>query len=261
VRACEPLSVENKALQGSAKNSATGRLSQRQSVPKSTLGPGQHRTISRLCCNCRTYQACFRHRRAGWSSDGTTRSEFLMRELLLGVVVCMAQIPESIAFAYLARVRPPVALHSAWIVGLVCALGGGRPGMINGATGAFAAIIATFLEEPGVEGGNGAGIETLFPSVIVAGLLMLGVCYFRLDRFVALLPLPVMIGFCNGLAVVIGRAQLHPFYAPRCDGPASSAGGEAARRRLSTGACTASGYKEGAELGWMVLIMLTAMAG
>lgn len=198
--------------------------------------------------------------RAGWSSDGTTRSEFLMRELLLGVVVCMAQIPESIAFAYLARVRPPVALHSAWIVGLVCALGGGRPGMINGATGAFAAIIATFLEEPGVEGGNGAGIETLFPSVIVAGLLMLGVCYFRLDRFVALLPLPVMIGFCNGLAVVIGRAQLHPFYAPRCDGPASSAGGEAARRRLSTGACTASGYKEGAELGWMVLIMLTAMA-
>ena len=129
----------------------------------------------------------------------------------------MAQIPESIAFAYLARVRPPVALHSAWIVGLVCALGGGRPGMINGATGAFAAIIATFLEEPEVEGGNGAGIETLFPSVIVAGLLMLGVCYFRLDRFVALLPLPVMIGFCNGLAVVIGRAQLHPFYAPKCE--------------------------------------------
>ena len=156
----------------------------------------------------------FRHRRAGWSSDAITRSEFLLRELLLGVVVCMAQIPESIAFAYLARVRPPVALHSAWIVGLVCALGGGRPGMINGATGAFAAIIATFLEEPEVEGGNGAGIETLFPSVIVAGLLMLGVCYFRLDRFVALLPLPVMIGFCNGLAVVIGRAQLHPFYAP-----------------------------------------------
>ena len=140
--------------------------------------------------------------RAGWSSDGVTRSEFLLRELLLGVVVCMAQIPESIAFAYLARVRPPVALHSAWIVGLVCALGGGRPGMINGATGAFAAIIATFLEEPDVEGGNGAGIETLFPSVIVAGLLMLGVCYFRLDRFVALLPLPVMIGFCNGLAIV-----------------------------------------------------------
>ena len=148
--------------------------------------------------------------RAGWSSDGVTRSEFLLRELLLGVVVCMAQIPESIAFAYLARVRPPVALHSAWIVGLVCALGGGRPGMINGATGAFAAIIATFLEEPDVEGGNGAGIETLFPSVIVAGVLMLGVCYFRLDRFVALLPLPVMIGFCNGLAVVIGRPNPSP---------------------------------------------------
>ena len=228
--------------------------------PQAAPSSGQRRPISRLCCAGRTYQAFFRHRRAGWSSDAITRSEFLLRELLLGVVVCMAQIPESIAFAYLARVRPPVALHSAWIVGLVCALGGGRPGMINGATGAFAAIIATFLEEPEVEGGNGAGIETLFPSVIVAGLLMLGVCYFRLDRFVALLPLPVMIGFCNGLAVVIGRAQLHPFYAPKCDDSTSSAGGEAALRRLSTGPCTASGYKEGAELGWMVLIMLTAMA-
>ena len=118
---------------------------------------------------------------AGWS--GERRMEFFMREMLLGIVICMAQIPESIAFAYLARVRPPVALHAAWVIGLICAVLGGRPGMINGATGAFAAIIATFLDEPTTEGGNGAGIETLFPSVMVAGVLMLLVwVHRRADR-------------------------------------------------------------------------------
>ena len=71
----------------------------------------------------------------GWRGD----AQFYGREILLGIIICMAQIPESIAFAYLARVRPPVALHAAWIVGLVCSCFGGRPGMINGATGVFAA--------------------------------------------------------------------------------------------------------------------------
>ena len=70
---------------------------------------------------------------SGWYA--TPRLAFYGREVLLGIIICMAQIPESIAFAYLARVRPPVALHAAWVVGLVCALLGGRPGMINGATG------------------------------------------------------------------------------------------------------------------------------
>ena len=100
--------------------------------------------------------------RKGWRE--VPPAQFYMREVLLGVIICMAQVPESIAFAYLARVRPPVALHAAWVIGLVCALLGGRPGMINGATGAFAAIVATFLEEPTVAGGNGAGVELLFPS-------------------------------------------------------------------------------------------------
>ena len=83
---------------------------------------------------------------------------------------------------------------------------------------------------------------------------------FKLDKLVSLLPLPVMIGFCNGLAVVIGRAQLHPFHAPRCGEVASDASTTGHGRRLATGACTASGYKEGAELGFMILIMLSAMA-
>ena len=101
---------------------------------------------------------------------------------------------------------------------------------MNGATGAFAAIVATFLEEPATPGGNGAGVELLFPSVMLAGVLMLGVWALHLDRFISLLPLPVMIGFCNGLAFVIGRAQLHPFYAPVCPpgGAANVTGGASA---------------------------------
>ena len=108
---------------------------------------------------------------SGWSE--APRMQFYVREVLLGAIICMAQIPESIAFAYLAHVRPPVALHAAWVIGLLCALLGGRPGMVNGATGAFAAIVATFLPLPETEGGNGEGIELLFPSVMLAGVLML----------------------------------------------------------------------------------------
>ena len=188
---------------------------------------------------------------------------FYGKEILLGIIICMAQIPESIAFAYLARVRPPVALHAAWVVGLVCALLGGRPGMINGATGAFAAIVSSFLEEPLTAGGNGAGVELLFPSVMVGGVLMLAVWGLKLDRLITMLPLPVMIGFCNGLAIVIGLAQLHPFNAPPCttDGGAAAVGGAHRTRELSASgtSCSDTGFKQGPELWWMMLIMLTAM--
>merc|ERR1719395_434071 len=93
-------------------------------------------------------------------------AEYVSREAMLGVTIAFAQIPESVAFAFLANVKPPVALHAAWMVGLICSLFGGRPGMVNGATGAFAAIISTFLPE------SGEGIEYLFPSVILAGIFM-----------------------------------------------------------------------------------------
>ena len=197
--------------------------------------------------------------RAGWKAEPAL--QFYGREVLLGVIICMAQIPESIAFAYLARVRAPVALHAAWVIGVVCAILGGRPGMINGATGAFAAIVATFLAEPDRPGGNGLGVELLFPSVIIAGVFMLGAWAMRLDRFISLLPLPVMIGFCNGLAIVIGRAQLHPYNAPVCGAiSANASSGSAAHRLLSaSGPCTESGFKEGPELWFMLLIMMSAM--
>jgi len=155
--------------------------------------------------------------------------EYVSKEIMLGVTIGFAQIPESVAFAFLANVKPPVALHAAWMVGLFCSLFGGRPGMVNGATGAFAAIIATFLPE-------GKGVETLFPSVMFAGLLMLVVGCAGLSKFILLLPAPVMIGFCNGLAIVIGLAQLHPFQ----DSDTHE-------------------WKTGAELGWMIGIMFASM--
>lgn len=163
-------------------------------------------------------------------------SEYVTREVLLGLTICFAQIPESVAFAFMAHIKPPIALHAAWVMGFVCSIFGGRPGMVNGATGAFAAIIGTFIPQGGT-GQNGEGIELLFPSVIFAGVLMLFVYAFRLARFITILPAPVMIGFCNGLGIVIGVSQLHPFTDP-----------------------ATHGWKTGWEMAWMLIICFSAMA-
>jgi len=171
----------------------------------------------------------------GADQDGWTK-EYVVREVLLGITICFAQIPESVAFAFMAHVKPPIALHAAWIVGLICSLFGGRPGMVNGATGAFAAIIGTFIPNAGT-GKNGEGVELLFPSVMLAGVLMFVVSATKLSRFITLLPSPVMIGFCNGLAFVIGLAQLHPFKDP-----------------------ATHGWKTGSEMVWMLIICFASMA-
>lgn len=183
----------------------------------------------------------------GWrpSAKDSTAWEFYTREVLLGVTIACAQVPESVAFAFMAHVKPPIALHAAWIVGFICSIFSGRPGMVNGATGAFAAIIGNFVVNEGA-GNNGEGIETLFPSVILAGVIMCFVSYFNLSRFILLLPTPVMIGFCNGLAIVIGLAQLHPFFeADETD--------EHGRRLFGKA-------KTGAELWFMLLICFSSMA-
>eukprot|EP00929_Paragymnodinium_shiwhaense_P111605 TRINITY_DN7990_c0_g3_i1.p1 TRINITY_DN7990_c0_g3~~TRINITY_DN7990_c0_g3_i1.p1 ORF type:complete len:618 (+),score=164.36 TRINITY_DN7990_c0_g3_i1:80-1933(+) len=171
----------------------------------------------------------------GGMMEGVT-AEYVTKEVLLGATIGFAQIPESVAFAFLANVKPPIALHAAWMVGACCSLFGGRPGMVNGATGAFAAIIATFLPEPKEQGGNGEGIETLFPSVMLAGVFMFIFAALDFSRFILLLPAPVMVGFCNGLAIVIGLAQLHPFV----DADTHE-------------------FKQGTELMWMLITTLVSM--
>eukprot|EP00929_Paragymnodinium_shiwhaense_P111604 TRINITY_DN7990_c0_g2_i1.p1 TRINITY_DN7990_c0_g2~~TRINITY_DN7990_c0_g2_i1.p1 ORF type:complete len:612 (+),score=187.06 TRINITY_DN7990_c0_g2_i1:83-1918(+) len=172
---------------------------------------------------------------SGGMMEGVT-AEYVTKEVLLGATIGFAQIPESVAFAFLANVKPPIALHAAWMVGACCSLFGGRPGMVNGATGAFAAIIATFLPEPVEQGGNGEGVETLFPSVMLAGVFMFIFAALDFSRFILLLPAPVMVGFCNGLAIVIGLAQLHPFV----DADTHE-------------------YKTGMELLWMLVTTMVSM--
>ena len=139
------------------------------------------------------------------------QAEFVKTEVLLGITICFAQVPESVAFAFMAHIKPPVALHAAWVVGLICTLLGGRSGMVNGAEGAFAAIISTMVAEPDIPGGNGAGIELLFPSVMCAGAFMLLIWLTGGDRLITLMAASIMDGFCCGLAIVIGLSQLHPF--------------------------------------------------
>ena len=187
-----------------------------------------------------------------------SRAEVWLREVLLGIIICFAQVPESIAFAYMAHVRPPVAMHAAWVIGLVCGIFGGRPGMVNGATGAFAAIINTFLSKPDTPGGNAKEIETLFPSVMVAGVFMMVIWGLGLERLLKNIPQPVMLGFCNGLATVIGLAQVHPFH-QACPEKAPEPGER--RRRLNPfdALQPECGWRQGPELLWMLGIALVAM--
>jgi len=131
-------------------------------------------------------------------------------EVLASIVVGFAQIPASVAFAALANVPPDVGLHAAWIVGLINALFGGRPGMINGSAGALASVTCNY-----VVAGSSKGIEELFVSVSLAGLIISIGAAFNIGRFLSLVPATVMIGFCNGLAIVIGSAQLAWFQDPK----------------------------------------------
>ena len=195
------------------------------------------------------------------SEKEESRAEVWVREVLLGIIICFAQVPESIAFAYMAHVRPPVAMHAAWVIGLVCGVFGGRPGMVNGATGAFAAIINTFLSKPEDPGGNAKEIELLFPSVMMAGVFMMIIWALGLERLLKTIPQPVMLGFCNGLAWVIGLAQVHPFH-QACPDEAPEPGElEQGRRRLSPfdALVPECGWRQGPDLLWMLLIAFVAM--
>ena len=124
-------------------------------------------------------------------------------ELLAGLTVALALVPEAVAFAFVAGVEPLVGLYAAFIVGLITALIGGRPGMISGATGALAVVMVALVAMHGV--------EYLFATVVLMGILQILAGVFRLGKFIRLVPHPVMLGFVNGLAIVIGMAQLSQF--------------------------------------------------
>ena len=124
-------------------------------------------------------------------------------DVLSGLTVSLALVPEAIAFAFVAGVAPLVGLYAAFIVGLITAVFGGRPGMISGATGALAVVMVALVAQHGV--------QYLFATVILMGILQLFAGAMRWGKFIRMVPHPVMLGFVNGLAIVIGLAQIDQF--------------------------------------------------
>lgn len=124
-------------------------------------------------------------------------------EILAGLTVALALIPEAVAFSMIAGLPPLVGLYAAFVVGLVTAVFGGRPGMISGATGAIAVVIIALAKTH--------GIEYVFATVILAGAIQVLVGVLRLGKLIRLVPHPVMFGFVNGLAVIIFMSQMDQF--------------------------------------------------
>ena len=134
-------------------------------------------------------------------------------DILSGLTVALALVPEAVAFAFVAGVDPLVGLYAAFMIGLITAVFGGRPGMISGATGALAVVMVDLVREGNELGapGDNAGLYYLFATVILMGLIQMLAGFFKLGKFVRLIPHPVMMGFVNGLAIVIFISQLGMF--------------------------------------------------
>ena len=124
----------------------------------------------------------------------------------------MALVPEAVAFAFVAGVSPVVGLYGAFMMGIITAIFGGRPGMISGATGAMAVVMVHLVSEGNALGGSDtAGLQFLFVTLILAGLIQVSAGVLRLGKFVRMIPHSVMMGFVNGLAIVIFLSQLGMF--------------------------------------------------
>ncbi|MEK9575460.1 MAG: SulP family inorganic anion transporter, partial [Gammaproteobacteria bacterium] len=124
-------------------------------------------------------------------------------DILSGLTVALALVPEAVAFALLAGVSPLVGLYAAFIIGLVTSIVGGRPGMISGATGAIAVVIGSLVAIHGV--------EYLFAAVVLTGIFQILFGLMRLGKFIRLVPHPVFLGFVNGIAIVIFLGQVKQF--------------------------------------------------
>ncbi|MCO5934166.1 SulP family inorganic anion transporter [Mucilaginibacter sp. RB4R14] len=124
-------------------------------------------------------------------------------EILAGLTVAMTMMPESLSFAILAGFPPLVGLYAAFIMGLVTAVFGGRPGLISGGAGATVVVLIALMKTN--------GIEYVFAAVTLAGVIQIAIGLFKLAKLIRLVPQPVMYGFVNGLAIIIFMAQLQQF--------------------------------------------------
>ncbi len=134
-------------------------------------------------------------------------------DIFSGITVALALVPEAVAFAFVAGVDPLVGLYAAFMVGLITSIFGGRPGMISGATGALAVVMVSLVSEGNAMGaaGENLGLYYLFATVILMGVIQMLAGVLKLGKFVRLIPHPVMMGFVNGLAIVIFMSQLGMF--------------------------------------------------
>lgn len=144
------------------------------------------------------------------------KAQALFREVMSGVTVALAQVPEAVAFSFTAGVSPIIGLQAAWLMCLISGLFGGAPGLVSGATGAIAVVLPDFVEE--------YGVGYLFMSIFIMGILQIVIGLIGGAKLIRFVGHPIMLGFCNGLAVVIAIAQLHSFEKARycsvkCDSP------------------------------------------
>ena len=127
-------------------------------------------------------------------------------EFLSGITVAMALVPEAVAFALIAGLSPLTGLYAAFVMGLITSIFGGRPGMISGATGAIAVVLVSLAQSHGV--------EYIFATVILAGIIQMAAGFMKLGKLIRLVPHPVIFGFVNGLAIIIFTSQLAQFKDP-----------------------------------------------
>ncbi len=147
-------------------------------------------------------------------------SKNIKNDVLSGLVVAVALVPEAIAFSFIADVSPIVGLYTAFILGLITALIGGKPGMISGATGSVAVVLvalslqaSTMLSSQGLSGEDLAFgvLQYITLTAVLAGLIQVMAGVFKMGKFIRLVPQPAMYGFVNGLAIVIAMAQFKFF--------------------------------------------------
>lgn len=169
-------------------------------------------------------------------------------DILSGLTVALALVPEAIAFAFVAQVDPLVGLYAAFFVGLITSLFGGRSGMISGATGAMAVAMVGLVTI--------YGIEYLFAAVLLTGVLQILAGIFHLGKFIRLVPHPVMLGFVNGLAIVIFLAQLGQFKSAKLlqHTPTTDEGAHSAIDVIFNG-----GWMHGTEMALMIGLTLLTM--
>ena len=169
-------------------------------------------------------------------------------DILSGLTVALALVPEAIAFAFVAKVDPLVGLYAAFFVGIITSVFGGRSGMISGATGAMAVAMVGLVTI--------YGAEYLFAAIVLTGLIQVLAGIFHLGKFIRLVPHPVMLGFVNGLAIVIFLAQLGQFKAPHAPENITH-DTESAHSAISV--LFNGGWMQGTELYLMVGLTLLTM--